>query len=687
MLTLEREGEIYDQLSGDNCKGEVVLFYRNTDDDDWHRVEDTDEVAGVQWGGKLRNSKPGAFIRTPVAKEISFSVINRNGEYCPESSSPKAGVLKDGTRIKIQAGYLLNTEAPMRRITADLELCDLFHTVYNAGEIYPDPSTPLSDPKSFKDLFATKYDSVPYGSEDYTPSGAAVIRYDLEGRGYTRIGRIAVEANFTEGRIFARTLDAVEYGEEIQFNSTNWTEIGDTVDGTVSFLTTLPIRRWVEVAVLWDGTDWDPSRKLLGIELEAHDRVQWIYDQIYRLDEPSYTDPESPAIATVNCNGYDAIGRAIETDFNFPDLSAGYTIDELLKMVFNACGMRYTSTSIPSLATYGTKSFNPLTGPVKAIEVIEMLLELLLRESGAAFELFTLYDESVDDDVVFLRSRPSEYFAPFVLSYKRYQSIGARRINRGNLLQRVTSHSGDLSVLSEELLDSETGYTTEGTLTLSWAFDALYKRVKITTNSGTPSVTLVSVAHQSVVLSITGTFNIDVEIYGCEIDSYPAASAEWFGIDAMLEGRGYTHVIQNGFIDDDAEALTIAKGYAEEYGDPAWEIGNCRWPYLNLVLDTNDPAMIWSRSTFNDTIHRVTGIRHQWSRSDNPNDSTQLDLQDTGLDYFDQGLIVYDRSRAPIGDEAVRHDFGYLYDMRFGVLGTLADAPESSYDYKDVSEA
>lgn len=676
--TLDRSAEIYQLLSEDNCKAELILQYKNRTDTAWARIEDLDEAAGVQWGGSVKNKKPGAFIRTPVSKTLQFSVLNYDGEYCPEAVGAKAGVLRDGTRVKVKAGYLLRTPGTGRTVSADLSASFMYYTAYSSGIIQSsaDPSTVET---YFQDLYDTFGDVEYTDNPNYLPGGYFLYTFDLDGKGYAKINTLSVAANFTQGRVFYRHLDKLEYGEEAQGVSTCWTEYGATSNGTLTIPIGVDSKRFFQVAVIWDGVDWDTTKKVSSVSISVQDYIEWIYDTVYNLDEPSYTDPEVPEVAVVNCHGFDAYSRAIEADFNFPDLASGYTIDALIKMVCDGVGITYSATSIEDLTAFGEKTINPFDAPQKASAIFELLMGLLLRDDEA-YEMYTEYDSTLDDDILFVTKRPTDYFASYVMSYNRYSSVGARTKNRDNLLRRLTAYIGDIAVDDEALIGTETGYTTPGDVTVSWVGDKIYKRYKITINSGSPVITLLSCTPTSMTFNVTGTFNIDVSIYGCPLTTSPTYWSEFLGHECQTDNKGYTHEINNEFITSDAEADEVVKGYIAEYGSPKDELSNVRWPYLHLLFETDDPAMIWSRLIYTDNIFRITGIKHQWSRSDKPNDSTQFDLQDTGLNYSDEGGIIYDRQRDPVHGTKVRYDYGFLYDMSYGVQTKESEMDFSIYE-------
>lgn len=686
--SIDRSSEIYQKLTQDNLKGHVVLYYKNRGDDDWTYLEDLDIDNGVLWGGKVKSSKPGSFLRTPTCKTISFDVVNTEGEYCPESGYAKAGVLRDGTKIKLRGGYLLESaQYPMLTETATLNGTDayFFHTKYDGG-VCLDPDTPAETETYFKDLFATTYDSETYDDSLYTPAGYYVYTFDFLRHGFACPHKLSVTTNFTEGKIYYRNVDNIFTAKEPLGYSTGWTEYGATDGGTQEIFPAVSKKRYFQVAILWDAVDWDPARKVTAISLQYKNYIEWMYNQVYTLEEPKYSDPEAPETPKLECSGYDSFYKALEMDFNFPSLASGYTIDELIKMVVDACGMRYSSDSIDDLSLYGQKTSNPLTKPEPAYTVLERLMELLLRSGSVAYEMYTEYDSTVDDDVLYVKPRPSEYYSPFVMSYEKYQSIAGRTIDRNNLMQRVTVASSSMTASDDALLDSEIGYSTAGNLTLSWSGNKYFKRIKITINSGDPTVTIVSQSATSVVLNITGTFNVDVYIYGAALNgSVPTYYTETLSIGPMIEGRGFTGKIENEFITSQAEANAISAGYIEEYGEPANVLNNLRWPYLNLIFEVNDPAMIWSRLLFEDTIYRIVGINHNWSLSRNPDDGTIFQLQDTGIDYLDQGDIVYDRDQYPISGEPVKWDYGFVWDMGYGVNGTEDDVDTSIYVH-DVGE-
>lgn len=682
--SLDRSALIYQLLSGANCKAELILYYKNATDTEWKRINDLDEDRGVNWGGGGTNTKVGAFLQVPTAKKIDFTVINRKGKYCEGSGDALSGVFDLDTKIKLKGGYLLPKANTGSRITADLEDGFFFHTKISGDVVIPDIETPIDDDIHFQDLFSL-YDATNYDVVNYTPTGYYVYTFDLDGDNFHKAKRLRVTANHDKGIVFYRSFSNDYAAETLWKTSATWERLGATVDGTAVFRIdqTKRSKRFFQVAIIWDGTDWGGAEELTRLQLDTTQYIEWVYENVYYIDAPDFDDPPAPAIASVKCTGRDIWKKALESDFMFSSIS-GATIGQMIRSVCDGIGIPYTEESIPLLTEYGVWNSNPLEKPEKAIKILEYLMEILNQSPNnnvyQKYRMFTEYVEELDDHALFVAPRASAYFAASVFPYKRYEDVGSKSKNRDKLLKRVMVMSNSGKSGDSVALATYTG-STVGDVTLDWTGyeDYKYLSLQVIVSSGTPTFTYKSSTATTLTITVSGANLTQISVFGSEWTEAPDAYGEAVGWQNQFNQIGFTHTITNPFVRTSEEAKAIADGFLEDYASPVSELKNLKWPYLHLMQEMNDPAMIWSRLLFVDDLYYVTEINHHWDRSSNPADVTTFNLSDSGLNFLDRGAIVYDRYRHPIKGDAVNYDFGFVYDMAYGVNGTEADVDTSIY--------
>ncbi len=96
----------------------------------------------------------------------------------------------------------------------------------------------------------------------------------------------------------------------------------------------------------------------------------------------------------------------------------------------------------------------------------------------------------------------------------------------------------------------------------------------------------------------------------------------------------------------------ITEEHINEFGTPILEANNLLYPYMNLLTEQNDMALLWPRNVFLDDLVFITGINHRWNIK---TDATTYNLSDSGLNFSDVSTFTY--------DGIMKYDKGYLYDM------------------------
>lgn len=671
--TLDRTGMIFDRLEGSNCKAEMQL--QRWTGSAWVVVEDLDEDTGIDWGAVSKPEKYASFDLVPPPPEVKFQVLNFNGKYSDQSGEAEAGVFDIDTKIKLRGGYIVEpAEAVLN--TVDLSGGTFWHTENSSGIVLD--SANAAAPTQFDDLNGSLLDSFLYDSANYACAGYWYLTIDLEGKNFQFIEEITVRANTTNGRAFWRFLAASAAGE-VRNSSEDW-QGGDTLtNGTLVMAVAENCDRFMQIAVVFDGTSWTGGEKVDLITYTSKQKIEWIYSEVFYLDTPEFTEPAAPEIPAVLCSGRGSMKRAFETEINLSDLSGGVSLDDLLKSICDRVGILYTATSIADLTSFGDRTLAGGLESVKsAAEIFDNIMQILNKSGSVKYSMFTEYDAATDDSVLFVQPRPSAYEANFVFDYRNYEGIGSRKKNRDRLLQRLSVFNKKGFPDKEELLAYDT-YTVNGDYTLSWSGDAYFKRITVS-GTGTISLRGNRVDKEQIEITVSGVSGfVFVSVYGCKWgSSAPTFQAEDIHMPNQITGSGFTAQIENPLIESDAEAKAIAQGFTEEFGVPIYEANQIRWAYLNLLLEINDMVMLWSRFLFQTNLYYITGISHHWDRSENTGEYTSFNIADSGLDFADQGSIIYDRDET-LNGTLIKYDTGFLYDMIAGVQGKDSDIPESLF--------
>ena len=149
----------------------------------------------------------------------------------------------------------------------------------------------------------------------------------------------------------------------------------------------------------------------------------------------------------------------------------------------------------------------------------------------------------------------------------------------------------------------------------------------------------------------------------------------------MLTNKGQTFRIENPLVLSDAECHDIAKGLVEDFGTPIFEAIGCSYCYLNLFPEQNDMAMVWDKNSFSTNLFIIVACNYHW---DILTDSCSFNFDDSGLNFTDEGLFIYDRDKQPVGGTVIKYDKGYVWDMTYKVNGKESDIPASEFVH-DIS--
>lgn len=664
--TPARTEEIFTLLDESNLKAHAYIEIEV--DDVWVMIGDLNESKGIDWEEDRKRQAYANIGLTPVSSVIDFEVFNKDGKYSDGSGTSFEGWFNNDTRVRLTAGYRLDAGTAS---TASATIASPYHkyfTKISGGALLLDEVNAGAGAQShFDNLFANNYDTPLYDAVPYSHNGYAIYTMG-PGKPFEPL-TLSVTGNSTGAKVYYRSISNL-YELSDSSNTAPWKYAGLTSNGIEVFDIGLPMCMLVAVAIVFDGQAWADGDNVTAISCGYNDRMEWVYRAVYYLDSPTFIDPPFPGIPTIGCQGRDVYKKALETELNIIDIN-GDDLDTVVKEVLDRVGIGYTSSSIDDLSVFGNRTATAGLGDSKTGDaIIEYIVQLINKYGETKYECYCAYDAATDDNILFIKPRPSSYVAVNVFSYAKYKALGSMRKNYDKLLSRVTVVSDEKTVTARELLGT-LAVTTTGTKTVSWSGAAIYRTYEF--SGGTHTATISDVTDTSIVWNFTAvTGTVTINVYGCKFSSSePTYWGEWYAHDNMLSKGGITHKITNSLIISKAEAYAVARGDADEYGSPLYDASDLSFARLNLMLENNDLSFIWSRNLNLDRLFYVVGIKYHWDRSRTPGDSTTYKLYDTGRRFSDVAEYKWD-------DPAISWDTGYLWDMVDGPLGT----PDTTdYDY------
>jgi len=671
---------IKQKLKSNSCKSELTVeYYANNN---WEYLEDLDTGKGVTMAESSKKYKYANYSLSPMAGSINFSILNKNGKYSEGSGTVYEGLITNNTKIRVKGGYKLkelgaaaSKSLPLNSIFGSCYL----YTKYNSSSYVELDETNASGTsyKYFTDLFAPYYDAETYDDSTYSADAFYVQTYDMVKKGYSVITKFTLTANNTKGTIYYRLFNDIDNVRTNETTSAYWTSAGSTTNGTSTITVNSTGERFIQIAVVYDGVAWADDLRITDITIYKQTYIEWIFTKIFELDTPLEQDNAAPQISAISCSGRDSWKKALETDYNLQDLTAGVAVTQLIKDVCDVIGMSYTATSIVDLAAFGDRVLSTGYGePVKAVKVFENILQII-NKSGNLYQMYTEYDSGLDDNVLFVQPKPTTYETDYVFNNKYYQTIGARRKNYDRLLKGLAVITDSQVVDAEEQLATD-NYTTTGAKTLSWAGEATSKRFTVVNNAGDGVVTLTEINPASMVFAITGTsIDIDITAFGNKWSSTaPTFEGEALDYDNIISNNGSSSRIINPLVISDTEAKNIAEGFINKFGSPDNEAQKLKYPYLNFLLEVNDMCLLWSRNIFISNLYYITGISYNWNIK---TDYSTYNLADSGLKFSDQGDTIYDRNDYDSTAANVGYEKGFIYDMVYGAQGQPSDVDTSKY--------
>lgn len=625
----------------------------------WHVINDLDVAIDTQWNELVEKKIYSSFAFTPAVSSLLFKVVNFGGRYSENSGTAFEGILVPDRKIRVNAGYILDTPGPEQSDLAVLAQSYFHYMKYQGGSIVLDQSNAFGGTnRYFTDFFNNQYSSGTYSDSTYTPTGYSVTTYDSQAQLINDFTRFKITTNHTKGKVYWRTFDDETIEDGLPKTSAMWNFAGATVNGTLEVPIASPTKRFLRVAVVVDGTTWSEDIQTSAIEVFYNSYAEFIYRSVFFLDKPLFPEPDWPEIPRVTCGARDVYKRAIENEVNLKDYTAGETIQQIIKDICDDARIPYSATSIANLNDFGNRVLpDGLRESKFADPVFDHLMDIVSQDGMTKYRMFTQYDNDMEDTILFVQPRVSSYDAVFVMNYKYYTRIGDRSKNYDKIVNRF-SISTDLAaeVEAQETLDSDV-ITIPGSHTFTWTGEAFYKRFKLFMNSGTrPAIVVTDVTNTSITILVgAGTFNMTISVLGSKFTTPPAYSAEWLHFDNNISGKGQQPKKENKLLISAAEAKAIVKGFVLEIGDPSNICNGLDYPYLNLLPEANDTIQLLARYLFDDNLYRVLGRRHLWKYTGG---KTTFDLEDSGLNFSD----IFDDK----WDEGQTFDNGNIWDKQFG---------------------
>jgi len=681
---------IAETLQSDSCVGLVQLEKWNIQNQIWEIINDVDVGRGIDFSQSAKVEKYSTYGLTPEAGEIQFSVNNFLGQYSPGAPGKFADFLQIGDRVRLRGGYYVQSETTT--VEEDLSIAgissDFYYTIANNGNIWPDMNNSSGRVDDFfTDFFRVGTDLTYadlFGSSDgYTPSGYWSYTYDTNYISAAVFTNFKVSANTAGWRVYYRAYNGPS---DIipKIDSTSWTLAGHTINGEASFDISQS-KRYLQIAVLFDGITWTQNAQITGGSVKYTTYIEWLYNSVYTLDKVAYDEPQAPNIPQIKCTGHDAYKKANDMSTTLKDLT-GLGLDDLVKYLCDYCGILYSSDSIADLSSFGDRTLATGLDSKKKVSDVFAWVMAILNKDGFKYTMYLKYDETLDDNIMFVQSAPALYEADFVFDYRNYNKIGSREKDNQSQTQRLTVKDDAGDSETEEVLSVDV-FTGNGEINLKWVDNAQSKWLQFSQTNGfhidvlewnTTNIKLEVSNHPGGAVTVT--------THGKKWDTPPTYQGEYANGPNMLNRLGQQLTLEIPILISNTEARDVAKGLTDKYGGLFWSIKRLSWPYINFFVELNDMVMMWTRYLWMDDLHFVVKINHHWDMSNNPSQKTSYQLHDSGLNFRDLGSFVYDNDKHSIKGQQILYNTGWVHDMAYTTLQTDADIPDSEFHY-DVDEA
>ncbi len=664
LSTVARTDEAKQKLKGSNCHSYTKAYY--VDDNGVDQLLDD-----LTYPIKIKKySEPPKYANVaynPAAAECEFHVINKGGIYSPKNTdSDLNDVLVRDRVVKFYDGKYLQSLTTESSKSINLATAYLFYTKFtlNSGGSVSTINIDRSNTAGNADIYFTDwfpyYDAHKYGSVNYSPDAYCLFKIDRENQFAEKFTKFVINANSTKGTIWYKVGND-ENEMKATGISSGWISGGSLVNGDATITINKERGRYLWVAVIYEIFDLSTDVQINSLTFYYQEHIEWTLLGTFLLDDPGFPDEQSPKISVIKCNGRNAYKKALETKQNIEDLSAGVSLDALIKTLCDLGGITYTSTSIDSLSSYGNRTLDVGYGDEESIDVIfEDIMTIIGKD----------YRMRIDDqNVMYVEARPTGYLADWVFSFKRYKQANQKFVGNKQL-QRfgIVTNQKVLGAL-EEL--SEDTFLSGGAHTATWSGNAMAKYWIITVNAGDGYIDSVKFNPTSAVYTLLGSLiNVTVKTWGCKYSSgEPTYMGEAANVDNIEANNGFRSRTINPLMISNAECKSTAEDKISEFGVPAYDI-DLTSNYLNMLVEMNDQVVFLSEDTLEDSLFEVKGI--EYVINSEVDKRSMFKLTDTGRNWSDQGAIVWDRNL--YGNSTTwKLDVGIFYDSKYPIGSTQSE--------------
>jgi hypothetical protein len=670
--TPERTEEIlYDIVGGSRSKPVAKLEYSQ---DQGSSFTEFDDIKTIDYSTSNNSNQYSKFLLVPPAKTMGASFDNKEEKYSPGSGGEFDGVLKRNLLVKPSFGYQMQDETEYTQSIAASSYSILYHTKVSGSSIVND----IVSASSFTNLPGVTdswlfYDGQNYDSGTYSPEGywLSTVKNYTDPFNTLELIKLTMTSTTTDVHVYYRSSDIQN---DLTNNTKSFTSLGECAVGVNNF--TLPdIKdRYFQIAIVFDTSIWGVG-DISDISVTYTTRYEFFEAGQYLVDNPTFTSSFGSYGASISAR--DKFKKALETKVSSPSYTSSTDVAKIIRDAADRSGIPHFD-GVELIADTGYTVIIADDDNFKNINALKLFNECMTylnwKNNDYRLELNT------DGQLQLVIKDSTVSTADWQLDY-RYNLLSlSKQYESENLTQRITVLSKSHTVNAETQLATATYNTTQTGTTLSWANDAIYKRIEVDVNSGDGVFTLNVTENDSINFDITGTsIDVTVTVFGDELQASPPNVGESIYWNNQENKDGITHQVINRLIQSDDEARDVAKSLTDTYGNPEFVV-TARLPY-NPLLELGDRLLIWEKYTNTNTIYRVDSINVSYSANGASLYQT-LKLTDLGTDMTD---VNWDRNNVINGGtqegvDDIDRDSGYIWDQGLGLVD------EDTNDYSNRKE-
>jgi hypothetical protein len=638
---------MYDEIGGATSKPRIITKWYNDFNSNYtlNTYITFEDVEGRSLSLSNENRRYQSYSFMPPVKTLNLQLNNFGQMYSTGSGDVKAGILKKNLKIQAWTGYQLTTAQTTTTSTDDL-LTNVKHVhTQKSG------STIISDITSYTGTVATAADLNLYGSETYNDSSYSPLGYYQ--KTFNLVGQpLTLNITVSTGNFKLR----YRVSPFSNFSGAGWSTLQTLTTGANSItLASSEDDRYLQVILRFDVDEWTDSDNMsaMSVVSEAADSTEYMVKRgVFFTDEPKYAQK----VAIV---GRDPFKKALETEINMPDMSAGVNIGTAIEFVLNRCNVPFdtanwnlTSTTVTVNSTIA-EGLNNLSGWKH--------LNFLMDTLNAGNDDWRLKIEDSGD--VSLKVVPTaqeaDWSAHYFLNIENIQ----KNFNSDKQIQRITTMNKSIVVNPEATLATFSGTANNSALHMTYGTTALYVRYSVSQG------TILSETNRhntSVDFSVNSGTEYNIVLKGCSLKN--ALTDEIFeelgNSDNIIKSEGSTYRPINPYMNK-AKARAFNSYMMGLYGDPQKEI--IIDMNSNPFLELNDKLLVFDLFTYTDDLYNLTSIKETWG---NPSLKDQLILKDSGIDL---GRFIWDRNGLTEGINDLKYDIGLVWDQDLPIGGSDTD--------------